>query len=395
MIEPKMPRVTPYQLDLWSSNMAELYESLEGEIIRIIIRRFKRGHRDITQWQAQKLQELRLFNNEVTKLLAEVTAVAEPEIRRMFEVAGNRIIEDVDNALPYATRPKPTNLDRVMKAYSDQVWSEIDNYVNQTLVTTHYGRGTAARAYVDTLNRVTAMFNTGLYTFEDAVEQSVVRLAQKGIESMFIDRGGNTWSLERYTRTVLKSTLANTYDELRKERMAEYDVYTVLVTSHVGARPACSVIQGNVVDLRPPENIPEGSQYRSIYDPYWQADYGDPGGHRGVNCAHLHIPFIPGVNVNNQPKYDAGLNARIAAAKEKQRRLEREIVRYKKNLIIAEELGRAETANYWRTMVRRRQKAMRELLSIPEHAKYLSRNYRREKVYTPLETLLKDFSFDD
>lgn len=31
--------ITPYQLDLCSSNMAHLYQSLEGELIRIIIKR--------------------------------------------------------------------------------------------------------------------------------------------------------------------------------------------------------------------------------------------------------------------------------------------------------------------------------------------------------------------
>src|SRR5690625_2629120 len=111
---PKKPRVTPNQLDLWSSNMADLYNSLEGEIIRIIIKRLNRGHKDITQWQAQKLQELRLFNNEVARLLAEVTKIAQSEIEQMFQIAGNRIIEDIDNAMPYATKPKPTNLDSVM-----------------------------------------------------------------------------------------------------------------------------------------------------------------------------------------------------------------------------------------------------------------------------------------
>nr|WP_265331541.1 phage minor capsid protein [Enterococcus faecium] len=55
-------------------------------------------------------------------------------------------------------------------------------------------------------------------------------------------------------------------------------------------------IQGHVVDLRPISEFPPNWKYRSIYDPYWQAEYETAGGHRGVNCQHLHIPFIPGVN---------------------------------------------------------------------------------------------------
>lgn len=393
-MDPKKPRITPDQLELWSSDMAELYNSLEGEIIRIIINRLNRGHTDITMWQAQKLQELRMFNNDVARYVSEVTNVAETVVTNMFEHAGERMIDDVDNAMSQAfeKKPLPANLNQVMRGYRNQVWSEIDNYVNQTLISTQYGMGTVTKAYTDVLNRTTAMFNTGLYTFEQSLERSVMELAQKGIDSVFIDRGGHTWSLERYVRTVLKSTLSNTYDAVRKERMAEYDVHTVVVTSHAGARKACSIIQGNVVDLREMHELPSNWEYRSIYDPYWNARYEEPSGHRGINCRHLHIPFIPGVNTNTQPHFDDELNKRVAKATDTQRRIEREIVKYKKNLMVAEALG-SENASYWRSMVSRRQKAMRE--HIAENSDYLSRNYKREKVYTPLSTLMKDMTFYD
>lgn len=393
-MHPKKPRITPHQLELWSQEMAELYNSLEGEIIRIIINRLNRGHSDITMWQAQKLQELRLFNNEVARYVSKVTDVSETVITNMFEHAGERMVDDVDAAMSQAfeKKPLPANLDQVMRGYRNQVWSELDNYVNQTLISTQYGMGTVGKAYTDVLNRTTAMFNTGLYTFEQSLERSIMELAQKGIDSVFVDRGGHTWSLERYVRTVLKSTLSNTYDEVRKERMADYGVYTVLVTSHAGARDACSIIQGNVVDLRQMGELPPNWPYRSIYDPYWKARYEEPSGHRGINCNHLHIVYIPGVNTNNQPHYDEELNERVAKATDTQRRIEREITKYKKNAIVAEALG-SENTSYWRSMVSRRQKAMRE--HIAENSDYLSRNYKREKVYTPLSTLLKDMTFYD
>ena len=111
-----------------------------------------------------------------------------------------------------------------------------------------------------------------------------------------------------------------------------------------------------------------------------------------VNCRHQHIPFIPGVSTNNQPYFDAETNERVAENRAPQRRIEREIVKYKKSLMVAEHLG-SETADYWKQMISRRQRAMREHLK--ENGEYLTRQYKREKVYTPLETLLKDFSYKD
>ncbi|MFS1134907.1 phage minor capsid protein [Enterococcus hirae] len=385
--------ITPHQLDLWSSNMAHLYQSLEGELIRIIIKRLNNGHDDILEWQREKLQELHLFNKETVKVISQVTGIAESEIERMFEKTGYKVISDIDIALPYDTKPIPTNLDNIMKAYHDQVWSDINNYVNQTLLSTNFGYGTATtQMYTEIVNKTTAAFNSGIFTFEEALARTIQQWAQKGIKSTFIDKGGHTWSLERYVRTVLKSTLSNTYDTLRKERMSEYGVYTVVVTSHMGARQACSKIQGNVVDLREMSELPSNWKYRSIYDPYWNAEYGTPGGHRGVNCQHLHIPFVPGVNTNNQPKYDAKENEKVALLTSRQRQLERQVVKYKKNRMVSEALGQDENSKDWSRKIRATQSRLRTLVDSNE---YLSRNYAREKVYTPINTLLKDFHYDD
>lgn len=385
--------ITPHQLDLWSSNMAHLYQSLEGELMRLIAKRLNSGHNNILDWQREKLQELHLFNKEAIKIISQITGIAESEVTRMFESSGEKIVKDVDGQLPYDSLPLPNDLDNIMKAYHDQVWSDINNYVNQTLLSTNFGYGSATtQMYNDIINKTTAAFNSGLFTFEKALERTIREWAQKGIRSTFVDKGGHTWSLERYVRTVLKSTLGNTFDKLRKDRISEYGIHTVIVTSHMGAREACSKIQGNVVDLRPMAELPVDWEYRSIYDPYWNADYETPGGHRGVNCRHLHIPFIPGVNTNNQPKYDPKENAKVAELNKRQRELERRVVKFKKNQMVSDALGQTDNAQAWGRKVRATQGALRQLINSNEH---LSRNYSREKVYTPINTLLKDFRYDD
>ncbi|EHN4298057.1 TPA: phage minor capsid protein [Enterococcus faecalis] len=383
--------ITPHQLDLWSSNMSHLYQSLEGELIRIIAKRLKNGNENILDWQREKLQELHLFNKETAKVISQVTGIAESEIERMFESTGQKIVKDIDKELPYDPKPMPTDLDNIMKAYHDQVWSDINNYVNQTLLSTNFGYGTAtSQMYNEIINKTVAAFNSGLFTFDEALERTIQSWAQKGIKSTFVDKGGHTWSLERYVRTVLKSTLGNTYDKLRKDRMSEYDVHTVLVTSHMGARKACSKIQGHVADLR--ESVSSNEKYKSIYDPYWGAEYGTAGGHRGINCNHLHIPFIPGINTNNQPKIDAKENEKVAELTKRQRQLERQVVKFKKNQMVSEALDHTDNAKQWKQKVRANQAKLRELVDSNE---YLGRNYTREKVYTPVNTLLKDFRYDD
>lgn len=385
--------VTPHQIDLWSGNMAHLYQSLEGEILRLVIQRLNKGSDNIADWQLQKLRELHLFNAETAKLIAEVSGVSEKEVRKMFNNLGHSTIEDIDKLVASGLhlKPLPNNIDEVLRAYYNQAWGDLNNYVNQTLLSTNYGYSSAlSKLYTDIINKTVAAFNTGLFTFEEALERTVRQWAQQGIKSTFIDKGGHTWSIERYVRTVLKSTMGNTYNELRTSRMSEYGVNTVVVTNHMGSRLACSLIQGHVVDLR--KNIPINSEYKSIYDPYWKADYGEAGGHRGVNCRHAWIPFIPGVNTNNQPIFSKAENDKVAALLKRQRELERRIVKFKKNKMVSEAMGNKLGAQSWQNSITATQAAIRKLVNSNE---YLSRNYKREKVYTPLDTLLKDFRYDN
>lgn len=383
--------VTPYQLDLWSSNMSSLYQSLEGEILRLIIKRLNNGSSNIADWQLQKLRELHLFNSETAEMISKITGISEKNIKQMFNDLGNSTIEDIDSLVASGLHltPLPSNIDEVMRAYYNQAWGDLNNYVNQTLLSTNYGYGSIlSRLYTDIINKTAAAFNTGIFTFEEALERTVRQWAQQGIKSTFIDKGGHTWSIERYVRTVLKSTMGNTYNELRTSRMSEYGVNTVVVTSHMGSRLACSLIQGHVVDLR--QNVPDNYEYKSIYDPYWRADYGEAGGHRGINCRHAWIPFIPGVNTNNQPLFDKAENDKVAALQKRQRELERRIIKFKKNKMVSEAMGNKEGVQSWQRSITATQKAIRQLVDSNE---YLSRNYKREKVYTPLNILLKDFNY--
>lgn len=383
----------PKQIDLWAWQMSELYNALEGEIIRSIVKRMLNWHTDITDWQAQAMRDMDLYKKDIAKEVSKVTGIAAEEVERIFKEIGADTLNSVDDSVPYPALDIPNDIDTVMMSYYNQCWSGIDNYVNQTLISTNYGYGSAiTKAYTQTLNKTQALFNTGLYTLDEAMQASVRQLAAQGIRSTFIDKGGHTWSMERYVRTVMQSTLSNTYNELRTSRMAEYGIHTVVVTSHMGARKACTRIQGNVVDLRPVSEIPADSKYLSIYDPYWQADYGSPGGHRGCNCKHNWIEFIPGVNTNNQPKFDEKENELVRSLQKKQRTLERAVVKYKKNRMIADEFKDINSYQYYDRKVRGFQSKLRDLVSSND---YLSRDYKREKVYTPLDTLIQTFNYQE
>ncbi|MFD1902475.1 phage minor capsid protein [Enterococcus termitis] len=85
-------------------------------------------------------------------------------------------------------------------------------------------------------------------------------------------------------------------------------------------------------------------------------------------------------------------NKEVAKLTQKQRELERRIVKFKKNRMVSEAMGNKEGVAAWQKNISTAQKAIRDLVKSND---YLARNYARERVYTPLNTLLKDFKYEN
>lgn len=375
-MDPKEPKITPHNLDLFTSPVSDIYRALEDEIFQMVAKRLKTnpsyGKDHVLQWQIEKMQELRMLNQDTIRALSKTTGIAEKEIVKAIEEVGYKTVASVDSELKYAFEPLPipNHIDTVLSSFVQQTFREIDNFVNQTLITTNYGEGTVTRMYRKIVEETTGRVLAGTTTVNKAIAETVIKWADKGIETAFIDRGGHVWSLERYADTVIRSTVNRTYNELRISRMGDYGVDLVLVSTHPDPREICSKIQGKVASLkRPGEN---DSKYPSIYE----FGYGEPGGIRGVNCRHMFYPWIEGLSENNQPQYDEATMARNRELSQKQRYYERQVRKAKRSLMLAEEIGDEDTIQKYKRLVRARQARVREF--VDEHD--LIRRYDKERV---------------
>lgn len=374
-MNPKRPKITPNQLNLFTEPVIEIYRALEEEIFLMVAKRLKTSD-DITkdtvfQWQIEKMNQLRLVNEDTIKALSKATGIAEKEIRKAIYEAGIQTIESVDEELKgiYPPLPKPTQIDAILESYVRQTFRELDNFVNQTLITTNYGEGTVTRMYRRIVEETTGKVLAGLKTTNKAIAETVIEWSRKGIDTAFVDRGGNVWHLERYAETVIRSTVNRTYNELRMSRMEEYGIHTVLVTSLPDPREICSHAQGKVLTTK--EHDPE---FESIYD----YGYGTPSGLRGINCRHQLIPFVPGINENNQPKFSESEMSKNRAERQKQRYYERQIRDAKRSLKLAKIVGDEETIQKQKKLLRNRQARMREFIRDTGR----TREYAREQIYS-------------
>lgn len=373
------PVITPYQFNEYTSQISDIYVALEDELFRQIAKRLKappeQGKDYVLEWQIEKMQQLRMLNQETIKALAETTGLATEMIEDIFQDVGYGSIESIDQQLAkakYEQKPLPTDIDNVLESYVKQTFREIDNFVNQTLITTNYGEGTVTRMYRKIVEETTAQVLAGNKTINQVVTETVIKWQQKGIETGFVDKGGNVWHLEHYVDTVLRSTVNRTYNDLRLSRMEEYDVYLVRVNSYSNARPACAKIQGGIASMKTPEQ--NDSKYPSVYD----FGYGKPDGLRGIRCRHILYPYIEGVNENNEPQVDETKANEEYKLTQQQRYYERQVKEAKRALNLAMVTEDEETVSKFKKKVKERQGKVAEFVA--EHG--LKRRYDKERVIT-------------
>ncbi|MBX4251869.1 phage minor capsid protein [Enterococcus faecium] len=375
--------ITPEKMQKAANSIINIYSELEDRIFNIIIKALKQSRfrdvakEDVLLWQVNQLSKMGTLNDKVIDLLARYTGETQEAIEQLIKGNGVKIVDEIDQELErmvHKSIPVSDDVNKILDSLVRQTFQDLNNNVNQTLITTNFNENTVMRAYQAILKQSTIESMTGLKTHEKAVKDNVYKMVDMGIKSGFVDKAGREWSMEAYSRTVVQTTSHRTFNDLRLQRMEDFECVTALMSSHPTAREACAPIQGDWVLTVPKEEAPEEFKHLpSIYD----HGYGEPSGTQGINCTHILYPGRPDVNTKNQPRYDPEEVQRNAEIQQKQRRLERDIRYQKKRMNAALELEDPETVQMCKQVIANKQKQLRELIN--EH-EFLVRDYSREQV---------------
>lgn len=366
----------------------DAYSTLQEQIFEVIINTLKESDykhvdkEDVVLWQAEQLQKLGRLNLQAIKLMAETDGLSQTAIEDLIKFHGLQIKQEIDSKLQHVTGspiPSSEETELLIKGIVDQTWNDLQNNVNETLITRNYGNSAITQTYRRILTESTAATVSGLMIHEDAVNLAIQRAVDRGLPTKLIDKAGHNWSLEGYVRMVINTTVNRTYNSIRLQRMKDFDIHLAVMSSHPNSRPACAYIQGHVVNLVPLDSPDFNPHYDSIYN----HDYGKPSGTLGINCRHILFPYEPGVNENHQPQYDPEEAIKNGKLVQQQRARERAIRDAKRRLKAAEKLGDENKINQAKTLIRARQAKLREFIketNAGEEIPILVRDYTREKV---------------
>lgn len=368
--------------------ITDMYSNLQDQIFRVIINALKDadykhvGKDDVVTWQAKQLAQLGRLNQRTIALMSKVDGLSEDAIKDLIKFHSMQIVDEVDNELQDATGesyPISQDTQNVISGIVSQTWTDLNNNINESLISRNYSQTATTRVYRQILTESTVATVSGVMTHEKAVESAIYRAVDRGLPTKLTDKAGHNWSIEGYARTVVNTTVNRTYNEVRLHRMKDFHMHLALMSSHPNSRPACAWIQGHVVNLVPPEDADYDSRYDSIYN----HGYGEPAGTLGINCRHVLFPYISGVNVNHQPQYDPKTAIKNGKLVQKQRVRERAIRDAKRRLMVAKQLGDQDMITHCEALIRARQGNLREFIKDTNAGKknpILVRDYSREKV---------------
>ncbi|WP_371190393.1 phage minor capsid protein [Weissella viridescens] len=376
--------ITAQGMQAQADKTVNVYAQLEAQIFKRIIETLKSV--DINEYDEQTIVEwqLRQLNNigGLTKQIIHDVQKANPKIKSQIDALirdnGWQIKDEIDTQLSdMLHKPAPISSEsgQIINAVLDKTFLDLDNSVNQTLLTTNINDNTALKTYQNIVKQTILAVQLGNKTPQQALKETIYKWVDKGLPTRLIDKGAHNWSLENYANVVISNSAHRVFNELRTNRMQEFGMGVALMSSHPAAREACAYIQGKPVNI-----VPQGSaNYDRRYDSIYNHGYGEPAGTQGINCKHTLTPFDPDTMTNHYQQVDPKEAIENGKVQAKQRSIERAIRASKKRMNAAEALGDKEGYEKYRMQLNTQRAKMRDFLK--EHD-WLTRNRTREQVYS-------------
>lgn len=335
-----------------SQGLSDLYTGLETDLIANIAEYLQNGdiYSSTAQWKIQMLAQLGALDKANIKTISNYAGISPALLSQALETASLTAINELEGGFRQLVKngiingtdvPVEDTMAKALAAYNKQTKNSL-NMVNTVMlykaksITGKIINQVAEIAdkpeYLAMLNKAAGKVVTGIESRQSAMRQCIQEMTDKGIPA-FVDKLGREWSPEAYVNMDIRTTLSNTANTAQMERMNDYGINLVEVSSHSGARPKCAKYQGRIFD----------KSNKSEKYPHWKdTSYGQPDGLLGINCGHQIYPYIEGISIQRYFPYDKKENDRAYKLSQHQRELERRVRKSKRECMVLEKLGDKE-----------------------------------------------------
>ncbi len=366
-----------------------IYQDLEDEVIADIARRVKKTGRytETAELMAKSMVEqgysAEKIQAEVMKMLradkqlqmeiAENTKAYKQDIQNIInktvkeaKKAGNTAVAEAGNMAwnndlsmwseHGANLEEPNTMSQMIEAFQKQTNRELRNLTRTTgFKNTVFGTTGVINAYQREMDIALLKVSTGTFSYDQAVNDCVHRLAQSGLRSIDY-ANGRTYQLDTAVRMSVRTGMSQLAGKVMEENLKNSGQDLVITSQHMGSRPEHAPWQNKVFSY--------SGKSKKYPDFFKETGYGTAAGLKGVNCTHDFYPFwegasvIPDDIVETAPVTVNGKEYNYYQATQQQRKMERGIRATKREIEAQKAIGgdtkelqaqlRRQTADYHR-----------------------------------------------
>ena len=287
--------LTPDYLENVPAAMMRLWQQVEEDILQDVARRIgKMG--DVTataDWQLWRREQTRLVNREVLKIIAKYSGKSEAELRRIFQAAAAKALEDDDRLYTSAgLDPPDPNTDQALLNLLNAGYEETSGTWQNLTATT---AATVSQQFTEAADRAWLQVASGAFDYQTAVRRAVNGLAAHMAGVTYPT--GHRDTLEVAVRRAVLTGVNQTAGKLQIARMEEMGWGFVEVSAHAGARPEHAKWQGRQYHRG------GAITYNGKYYPDFERStgYGTGAGLCGWNCRHGFFAIAP--DLDPRPAY--------------------------------------------------------------------------------------------
>lgn len=373
---------TPELLDALPEELAELYRSLESQLLDEICSRLNLADQlnEVTVQSIRALRSHGISQQEIEQAIKRTTNIGEKELNKLFD----DVVEWNQKYYTYLINRSDVTAPKTMLSTSDfdairkQTLDTFRNLTQSMAFLLDNGRTMLrpASAYQWALDNAVLQIQSGAIGYDQAIKGAVKQLADSGIKTAEYESGHRDQIDVAARRAVMTgvSQLCSKYTE----QSAEYlETPYFEVSAHIGARDTGigwqnhKEWQGRVYSVR------IGDKYPSIYE---VCGLGYVDGLEGANCRHIRTAFVDGVMERTYTDEDLehiddghdvdfeGKHYTAYEATQQQRKIERTVRKLKREQTAYKSAGLTEDAQAVTARIRRlnaKYKAFSEAAGLP------------------------------
>lgn len=367
-------------------SLKEIFEEMELDLIASFYRNFSKHQKDQERlgfswemWQTAMLRNLEKYRKETLKIIQGYSKNIEKTIKEVLEMSYDKAFDHAEKVLVDLPKDeKNTGLLEQKPPKEKNFFSTNKKKLNALIEATTNDFNDAQKAiyrqeddvYRQTIYKAQIQMSSGAVSLGKAIDIASKDFLNKGIDCI-IYKNGRHVNIATYAEMALRTASQRATLLGEGSKRDEYGIHTIVVSSHANACELCLPWQGEIliddVFSHPSdEYIAKNKQYKLL-------STAIKAGLLHPNCRHTLFTYFEGIT-RLPEKQDEKKALENYHLEQKQRKLEREIRKYKR---LAKGTIDKDDKRRYTNDLRKVQKELQDFLNKNPQFK---RNTRREKI---------------